>query len=53
MTVGAGDGMASWSVVWAIVIHNVVEGILIAVPLRMAAYSAMVSFAIAQVAGLA
>jgi ZIP family zinc transporter len=51
--VGAEGNPAVWSIVWAIALHNVVEGVLVAVPLRLSGYSARNAFLLAQVAGAA
>ncbi|MCC6669594.1 MAG: ZIP family metal transporter [Planctomycetes bacterium] len=49
---GAG-GADTGAVVWAIAAHNVVEGVLVAFPLRLAGLRPWPAFACAQVAGLA
>lgn len=46
-----GEGGATGSLVWAIALHNIIEGVLVAFPLRAAGFSTLTAFLVAQGAG--
>jgi zinc transporter, ZIP family len=51
--VAAGETVSGGGLVWAIALHNIIEGILVAFPLRAAGYRPWVAFTVAQTAGIA
>jgi len=46
-----GEGGPTGSLVWAIALHNIIEGVLVAFPLRAAGFSTRTAFLVAQGAG--